>query len=310
MAASDTTMATNIDFSVRINNIRNDIRRDQAENILLRRDVDICQEDVQTRVGIGAADLLVREQMLIENLAQYRMSFLKEMEQFLTERIVGSRALIARDAINDVEHDNDMLGMVEKLAILSTKWNYFKVEMKALLATENERIRNEIVCKERFDQKLYSGYINKLETAARDMQRLKNAIKLARNACMQGRMRNEKRKRTTTDTAENTAEFGCDRTADDADEFKEVTNIRLEEALERSMRRANRMQVSLDFMARNVVSFKYRDKRGLYKNIVYRCSRYRWMYTHRNRYYASSTSFYTIAEAMMSLIDHKSNRIA
>ena len=166
-------MATpsNIDFSLRISNIRNDIRRDQAENILLRRDVDICQEDVQTRVGIGAADLLVREQMLIENVARYRTSYLKEMEQFLTERIVGSRALIARDAINDVEHDNDMLGMVEKLAILSTKWNYFKVEMKARLATENERIRNEIVCKERFDQKLYSGYINKLETAARDMQR-------------------------------------------------------------------------------------------------------------------------------------------
>ena len=310
-ADGDTTMATpsSIDFGVRINQIRNDLRRDQAENILLHRDADICQEDVQTRVGIGAADLQVREQKLVETHARHRTSFLEQMDECLLERIVGCKALIVRDAISDVEHDTDMLGMVETLATLKVNWSYFYNEMRARLATENERIRNEVVHKERFDQELYSGYTSKLETADRDIQRLKNAIRSSWDACMEGRRRNEKRKRIATDTLINT-EFGCGRTAAGAAEFKVVTNFLLDDALHRSMRRANAMQDSLDIMARNVESFKYRDKRGLYKNVVYKNGRYRWRYTHRNRQHASRVSFHTIAEAMVSLMDDKSNTVA
>jgi len=300
------------DFSVHVGMILSDLRRDQEASVVLRRDVDLCKRDVETRAGTGALDLQKTYQENLEFYTYHRGNYLQSIDACLEMRSVECDALTVRDMINDAEHDADMLEKIELLFTLKRRWSCMRDNIAVQINTEKERIKHEKVGIERFDEELYSTYTERIETVSRKLKRLESDVATAWAEVNEGARRLAKRRRTAIDMANDNTEFSvisATESISHANFSRMDINITLQAEYYSLICRARKFQDMLYVMQRSVMSFKRRDKRGLYKNIVYTNARYRWKYFHCNRLYSSRGSFHTIEEAMVSLIDDKSDRM-
>ena len=307
MSATDTP-----DFRAQVCTILSDLRRDQEANIVLHRDADLCKHDVETRSGTGSLALQKLHQAELEFQMRHRGHYLLAMDACLDTRCVECDALTARHAVDDADHDANMLERIELLSMLKRRWSYMQESMSVHINTEKERIKNEKVNAERFNETLYAAYTNKVETAGIEYKRLEADVAAAWAVVKEAGRRLEKRRRIAVDMAIDKAEFGAttETEAVSTAEFNAMPiNTTLNADCFSLVRRARKLQDMLHVMQRNVTSFARRDKRGLYKNIVYTNGRYRWRFFHLNRMYSSRGSFHTIEEAMMSLIDDKSDKM-
>lgn len=284
------------------------IARDTLETVQLHRDIGMIQDDVNTRVGIGAADVQRYERNELEHNVRTIVYYRELMSSCLEHRNDDLKLLVN---VEETQRDYDLPGQTARIKTMEGRWATLRDTVVSLIKTETYRITNESVSANRHSEELYSLYVDRVKQAESDIKRLQTDISVAMDGIERGEKSLKKRKTIAADMAirrSRHVEFrllgAVERASDvrfDTDDF----NVEQYDDANSSLDRVNRWRSTVSDMKSRVAAFKYRDGRGLYRNIVFVNGRYRWSFCHHNRQYASRVSFYHVEQAVMSLMNAK-----
>lgn len=248
-------------------------------------DVDALRND--TCVYLGPADVQSRERHCRGEALRVLHVYLGDMQSNVQER----RAHLATwrcgtDVFRRGDGSPEYSKVHNRLIVLWESIHYHALRHMKQVKT---RCDNERVCDEQRDANLHAVYLEKIKQLEAVLVSVSTDIREAIDARDVSRQRQQKRQRSNV---------MCELPFR-ARELKQTDDVdfRIDALLEASRSMHSRIDMA-----------KYRDSRGLYKNIVVTNSgRYTWGYKHAQHTYKSRLSFRTLEEAVMSLMDARTS---